>query len=87
MKKIRLNFEVDEDTAKLVSYVVKWVADQKEIDLSKVQRNRLTNFSLNLLLAKNMQSDEHPEMGAIAKTFFDFVGAKMQIINTSSTDD
>lgn len=68
--KVRLDFEVDEDTAKLVSQVVKWVAGQKGNGLTEEQRTELKYFALNLLLAKNMQSDEHPEIGAIVKTFF-----------------
>ena len=85
--KVKLNFEADAETIKLASRVIKWVADQKENDLTDRQRTRLTNFALNLLRAKNEQSDEHPKIGTIAKTFFDYMGAKIESISTELTDD
>ena len=85
--KVRLNFETDAETIRLVSEVIKWAADQTENDLSERQRTDLTNFSLNLLRAKNEHSDEHPEIGTIAKTFFDYMGAKIEPISTELTDD
>lgn len=85
--KVKLNFETDAETIKLVSEVIKWVADQTENNLTERQRTRLTNFALNLLRAKNEQSDEHPEIGTIAKTFFDYMGAEIVPISTELTDD
>lgn len=85
--KVRLNFETDAETIKLVSKVIKWVADQKENDLTECQRTRLTNFTLNLLRAKNEQSDEHPEIGTIVKSFFDYIGAEIEPIGTEPTED
>lgn len=85
--KVRLNFETDAETIRLVSEVIKWAADQTENDLSERQRTDLTNFALNLLRAKNEHSDEHPEIGTIAKTFFDYMGAKIEPISTELTDD
>lgn len=84
--KVKLDFEVDEETIILASKILKQVADQEGNGLTDRQRTRLTNFALNLLRAKNEQSDEHPEIGTIAKTFFDFMGAEIVAAKPDPTD-
>lgn len=84
--KVKLDLEVDEQTILLASKALKRAADEEGNGLTEKQRTLLTNFALNLLRAKNEQSDEHPEIGTIAKTFFDFVGAKIEIIKPDPDD-
>lgn len=84
--KVKLDFEVESETITLVVKVLQYVAEQAN-DLTEAQKTKLTNFALNLLRAKNEQSDEHPEIGTIAKTFFDYMGAEIVPISTELTDD
>lgn len=84
--KVKLDFEVEEETILLASKALNRVANEDGNGLTEKQKTILTNFALNLLLAKNEQSDAHQEIGTIAKTFFDFVGAEIVNITPDPID-
>ena len=75
-KKVKLNFEVDVETIKLVSSALKYVAEQKQNNLTERQRTCLTNFALNILREKSEQTGL-TNVSPIAEAFVNFMGAEL----------
>ncbi len=78
--KIKLDFEVDEETIKLVSQVLKKISSLKEdeTNLTEHQKFMLSDFALSLLMAKNEQAG-HNEVSPITESFLNYLGAELVI--------
>lgn len=83
--KIKLNFETDVETVKLVSKILKW-ASRCESDLTESQKTSLSSFSLNLLMKKNEQAGMSG-VSPMTETLVNFLGADLVKIDQSDTND